>query len=69
MKEQHKEFLSTNNILFDYKSHFRTKNTTTAAALKVMNYLIDSLDKKQHCAAPFIDTVDHAVLVIGLKTM
>lgn len=68
VNEQLKEFLTINNILSNFQSGFRKKHSTTTAALKVVNDFIDSLDKKQHCAALFIDlskafdTVDHAIL-------
>ena len=66
----HPWFLFTNSILSMYQSGFRKKHSTITAAMKVLNYITEALDKKQHSVSLFIDlskafdtvdTVDHAI--------
>lgn len=52
---QLKQFLYDNNILHDFQSGFRTGHSTITAAMVVTNYLTGALDRKQHCAALFVD--------------
>ena len=50
------------------QSGFRKKHGTITAAMKVLNYIHEALDKKQHCVSLLIDlstafdTVDHVIL-------
>ena len=46
-------FLSSNCILSTYQSGFRPGHSTISAASLVVNDIVGSLDKKQHCAALF----------------
>ncbi len=68
-------FFSVNNILSYFPSGFRKQHGTTTAALKVLNYFIESVDNKEHCAALFIDqskafdTVDHTLLIQRLVSI
>ena len=51
-----------------YQSGFRKKHSTITAAMKVLNYITEALDKKQHSVSLFIelskafDTVDRTIL-------
>lgn len=69
VSEQVKEYLTTNSILSISQSGFRKKHSTTTAALKVINDIIEALDNKQCCLSLFIDfskaidTVDHDILI------
>lgn len=66
---QMKEFLCDNNILSTFQSGFRKQHGTITAAMKVVNDLIDAMDRKQHCVSLFIDlskafdTVDHDIML------
>lgn len=75
VNSQLKNYLSANNILSEAQSGFRTGHSTISAALSVTNDIINTLDKKQHCAALFIDlskafdSVDHALLLTRLSSI
>jgi hypothetical protein len=43
------------NILSNVQSGFRLGHSTTTAAMAVANDIINALDKKQHCAALFVN--------------
>jgi hypothetical protein len=55
----------TATALRGVQSGFRMGHSTTTTAIEVANYLINALDKMQHCAALFVDiskafdSVDH----------
>ena len=72
---QLKQFLAAENILNDFQSGFRTGHSTITAATIVTNDIINALDKKQHCAALFVDlskafdSVDHALLLNKLRSI
>ncbi len=57
------------------QSGFHKKHSTTTAALKVLNYIVGSLDSGDFCASIFIDlskafdTVDHEILLHRLKSV
>ena len=67
--------LIESNILSEVQSGFRSGHSTTAAAMAVVNYIINALDKKQHCAALFVglskafDSVDHELLLARLRNI
>ena len=69
VSDQLKGYLDANDILSTYQSGFRKQHSTTSAALKVTNDIIDAVDSKRFCAALFIDlskafdTVDHNILI------
>ena len=80
IKRQLCSFLTINNILNTSQSGFRPGHSTITATSLVINDITTELDRKQKCAAIFIDlakafdTVDHAILVkklasIGLDSM
>lgn len=52
---QLKQFLLDNNILSEFQSGFRTGHSTITAAMVGTNDIIGALDKKQYCAALFVD--------------
>ena len=62
-------FLTTNNILSDLQSGFRSGHGCITATLKVLDDIIIDLDNKQVCIASFIDlakafdSVDHMTLL------
>ena len=72
VSDQLKAFLYNDAILSIYQSGFGKRHSTISAALKVVNDILVTLDKKQHCASLFIDlskafdTVDHDVLKMRL---
>ena len=49
VNSQLNNFLIENNILSGVQSGFRSGHSTTTAAMAVANYIINGLDKKQHC--------------------
>ena len=63
------------NILRGVESGFRSGHSTTTAAMAVANYIINALDKKQHCAALLVDlskafdSVDHELLLARLRNI
>lgn len=69
---QLKQFLLENNILSEIQAGFRSGHSTITAAMLVTNDIINTLDKKQHCAALFVDlakafdSVDHEILLYRL---
>lgn len=71
---QLKNFLAENNILNEVQSGFRTGHSTMTAATVVVNDIINGLDKKQSCAAVFVDlskafdSVDHTLLLTRLRS-
>ncbi len=73
VNDQMKENLLNHNILNAFHSGFRAGHSTITATTLVTNYLITALDKRQHCAALFVDLtkafdlVDHALLLQRLK--
>lgn len=52
---QLKQFLLANNNLSDFHSVWRTGHNTITAAMAVTNNLIGASDRKQYCAALFVD--------------
>lgn len=66
---QLKAFLSRHSILATHQSGFRAQHSTITAATLVLNDIVSALDRKEHCAALFVDltkafdTVDHALLL------
>ena len=68
MNDQVKDYLSLNNILCPFQSGFRKQHSTAAAAIKVINDMLEAMDAKKYCVARFIDlskafdTVDHSIL-------
>lgn len=61
VNSQLKHFLIENNILSGVQSGFRSRHSTITAAMAVAKDIINALDKKQCCAALFVD-VDHELL-------
>uniref|UniRef100_A0A3B1KHQ9 Reverse transcriptase domain-containing protein n=1 Tax=Astyanax mexicanus TaxID=7994 RepID=A0A3B1KHQ9_ASTMX len=67
--------MDTFNILSYAQSGFRQGHGCVTASLKVLNDIISALDKKQSCAAIFIDlakafdTVDHSILLDRLRSI
>ena len=57
------------------QSGFRAGHGCTSATLKVLNDIITTIDKKQYCAAVFIDlpkaldSVNHSILIGRLKSL
>lgn len=72
VNKQLKSFLSAYSVLSSHQSGFRTNHSTISAITSVTNHIISALDKKQHCAAVFVDlskafdTVDHEMLLSKL---
>ena len=72
VNNQLKSFLSAYSVLSSHQSGFRTNHSTISAITSVTNHIISALDKKQHCAAVFVDlskafdTVDHDILLSKL---
>ena len=57
------------------QSGFRAGHGCTSATLKVLNYILTAINKKQYCAAVFIDlakafdSVNHHILIGRLKIL
>ena len=57
------------------QSAFRAGHWCTSATLKVLNYIITAIDKRQYCAAVFIDlakafnSVNHCILIGRLNSL
>lgn len=68
INRQLKSYLEDHEILSKFQSGYRKKHSTMTAALKVVNDISFSLDRKQNCASIFIDlskafdSVDHQIL-------
>ncbi len=75
VNDQMKEYLLRRNILNAFQSGFRAGHSTITATTVVTNDLITALDRRQHCAALFVDLtkafdlVDHALLLQRLKSI
>lgn len=75
VSDQLRVFLSDHDILSNFQSGFRKEHSTITATMKVVNDIIGFLDKKQSCAALFIDlskafdTVDHHILRLRLSSI
>lgn len=75
VNDQMKEYLLSHNILNAFQSEFRAGHSTITATTVVTNDLITALDRRQHCAALFVDLtkafdlVDHALLLQRLKSI
>lgn len=71
VNNQLKEFLQANALISGHHSGFRKHPTTVTAARRAVNDLIMALDKKQSCAALFIDlslnTMDHVLQLQSLS--
>lgn len=71
--DQLKDYLVSNHILSDVQSGFRRQHSTTTAAVKVINDIIEAMDSKNTFVALFIDlakafdTVDHCIQLEKLK--
>lgn len=61
INEQLSSYSTEHNIL----SHNQNNNTTTDA-IKVLNYIIEAIDKGHHCASRFIDLSKHLLLLISI---
>lgn len=58
VSEQLSSYLTEHNILSYNESGIKKKqkkHSTTTAAIKVLNYIIEALDKGNHCASLFTD--------------
>jgi hypothetical protein len=73
VNSQLKSIFIEKNILSGVQSGFRSGHSTTTAAMAVANYIINALDKKQHCAALLVDlskafdSVDNESLLASLR--
>lgn len=69
INNQLKAFLSRHSVLASHQSGFRAQHSTITAATLVINDIVSALDRKEHCAALFVDltkafdTVDHTLLI------
>ena len=65
--------LLVNNILNSFQFGFRKKNYTELAIIQLLDKIIDSLSRKEHIIAIFMDlskafdTIDHNILLYKLK--
>ena len=75
VNEQISSFLSLNSILCPFQSGFRAGHSTITATTLVVNDIASAVDKKQCCAALFIDlskafdTVNHEILFGKLNSL
>jgi hypothetical protein len=55
VNSQLKHVFIDKNMLSGVQSGFRPGQSTTTAAMAVVNNIINGLDKEPHCAALFVD--------------
>ena len=75
VKKQITEHFESHHTFYAMRSGFRAGHGCTSATLKVLNDIITTIDKKQYCAAIFIDlakafdSVNHHILIGRLNSL